>query len=267
MDYTQFILAVNAASITILLLLAGLLLASTKFKGMNGYAALITTVPTVPVYLYNMSRMMGWHGLSVFMLPLSFSVNTTLMPLLWLFTRMNFDPDFRMDFRKMLHFVPAIVFLVLSLMMDRQERMDQILFEMTGKDAWMGNLNTYTVLFQIIGYYTAIFVYIGRVRKRISDTSSDAEWLQKLWIPKFMALFFVLFVIAHVFLVLTTGALRNLNHMYAAQGSTDPNAYADNWTGFWMFFASMVVIVAAYAANRPLVLAPIARLFGNVSGR
>ena len=80
-------------------------------------------------------------------------------------------------------------------------------------------------------------------------------------------LFFVVFIAIHVFLVLSTGALRNLNHMYAAQGSTDPNAYADNWTGFWMFFASMVVIVAAYAANRPLVLAPIARLFGNVSGR
>lgn len=195
MDYTQFILAVNAASITILLLLAGLLLAATKFKGMNAYAALITTIPTVPVYLYNMSRMMEWHNLSVFMLPLSFTVNTTLMPLLWLFTRMNFDPDFRMDFRKLIHFIPAIVFLVLSLMMDRQDRMSQILFEMTGKDTWMGNLNTYTVLFQIIGYYTAIFVYIGRVRKRISDTSSDAEWLQKLWVPKFMVLFFVLFVI------------------------------------------------------------------------
>ena len=64
-----------------------------------------------------------------------------------------------------------------------------------------------------------------------------------------------------------TGALRNLNHMYAAQGSVDGVAYADNWTGFWMFVLSLVVIAAAWVAARPLVLAPIARLFGTVSGR
>lgn len=80
-------------------------------------------------------------------------------------------------------------------------------------------------------------------------------------------LYFVVFIAVHVFLVFATGALRNLNHMYAAQGSVDPNAYADNWTGFWFFVASLVVIAAAWVAARPLVLAPIARLFGKVSGR
>jgi hypothetical protein len=55
--------------------------------------------------------------------------------------------------------------------------------------------------------------------------------------------------------------------MYAAQGSVDPNAYADNWAGFWIFSVSLVVIAAAWVAARPLVLAPIARLFGTVSSR
>jgi len=80
-------------------------------------------------------------------------------------------------------------------------------------------------------------------------------------------LYFVVFITIHVFLVLATGALRNLNHMYASQGSTDPNAYADNWLGFWLFAASLLVIAAAWVTARPLVLAPIARLFGTVSGR
>jgi hypothetical protein len=80
-------------------------------------------------------------------------------------------------------------------------------------------------------------------------------------------LYFVVFIAIHVFLVLATGALRNLNHMYASQGSVDPAAYADNWLGFWLFVASLVVIAAAWVAARPLVLAPIARLFGKVSGR
>jgi thiosulfate reductase cytochrome b subunit len=91
------------------------------------------------------------------------------------------------------------------------------------------------------------------------------EWARAVHFP--VMLYFVAFIAVHVFLVLATGALRNLNHMYAAQGSVDPDAYADNWTGFWFFVASLVVIAAAWIAARPLVLAPIARLFGKVSGR
>ncbi|WP_404810343.1 MULTISPECIES: cytochrome b/b6 domain-containing protein [Microbacterium] len=91
------------------------------------------------------------------------------------------------------------------------------------------------------------------------------EWARAVHFP--VMLYFVVFIAVHVFLVFATGALRNLNHMYAAQGSVDPNAYADNWTGFWLFVASLVVIAAAWVAARPLVLAPIARLFGKVSGR
>ncbi len=79
--------------------------------------------------------------------------------------------------------------------------------------------------------------------------------------------FFVGFIVIHVTLVLATGALRNLNHMYAAQGSVDPDAYAENWTGFWLFALSIGVIVALSIAARPAVLAPIARLFGTVTVR
>lgn len=91
------------------------------------------------------------------------------------------------------------------------------------------------------------------------------EWARKVHFPTM--LYFVVFIAIHVFLVLATGALRNLNHMYAAQGSVDGVAYADNWTGFWLFVASLVVIAGAWVAARPLVLAPIARMFGTVSGR
>ncbi len=89
------------------------------------------------------------------------------------------------------------------------------------------------------------------------------EWARTVHFP--VMVFFVAFVVVHVALVLTTGALRNLNHMYAALGSTDPAAYADNPTGFLIFVASLLVIGAAWVAARPLVLAPIASLFGKVS--
>ena len=71
-------------------------------------------------------------------------------------------------------------------------------------------------------------------------------------------LYFVLFIIVHVTLVLTTGALRNLNHMYAVRDEV-------SWTGFWFFAASIVVMALAWVAYRPLVLRPIASLMGKVS--
>jgi len=70
-------------------------------------------------------------------------------------------------------------------------------------------------------------------------------------------LYFVAFIVVHVVLVFTTGALRNLNHMYAAQD-------ADNWLGFSIFVVSLVVIAAAWIAARPTLLAPIAGVFGKV---
>ena len=69
--------------------------------------------------------------------------------------------------------------------------------------------------------------------------------------------YFVGFIIVHVALVLSTGVLRNLNHMYGGQDSV-------NWYGFWIFFVSLLVIVAGWFAARPLFLAPIASLFGKV---
>ncbi len=91
------------------------------------------------------------------------------------------------------------------------------------------------------------------------------ELARKIHFP--VMLYFVAFIVVHVALVFATGALRNLNHMYAAQGSVDPDAYAGNWTGFWIFATSMAVIFAAVAWARPVFIAPIARLFGTVSSR
>lgn len=131
---------------------------------------------------------------------------------------------------------------------------------------------------QQIAYFTTIFIAAplaavtgfrmsGMWPKNAEKLSKayPIEWARMLHFP--VMLYFVVFIAIHVFLVFATGALRNLNHMYAVQGSVDPNAYADNWTGFWFLVASLVVIAAAWVAARPLVLAPIAKLFGTVSSR
>jgi len=84
------------------------------------------------------------------------------------------------------------------------------------------------------------------------------EWARAVHFPTM--LFFVLFIVAHVTLVVTTGFLHNLNAMFASNAG-------DGWVGFWFFVGAMVIVVAGWVAARPLVLAPIAKLFGNVSER
>ncbi|MGJ0389570.1 cytochrome b/b6 domain-containing protein [Microbacterium sp. CGR1] len=84
------------------------------------------------------------------------------------------------------------------------------------------------------------------------------EWARALHFP--VMIYFVVFIIGHVALVFLTGFLRNLNHMYASSDAV-------GWTGFWVFVASLVVIALGWVAARPLVIAPIAKLFGTVSGR
>lgn len=80
-------------------------------------------------------------------------------------------------------------------------------------------------------------------------------------------IYFIIFVIIHVILVVFTGLLRNLNHMYAAQGSPDPQEYAGNWTGLIIFLVSVAVIAAVAYFARPTYLAPAAKLGGEVTGR
>ena len=198
MEYDDFILTVNSSSIIILLGMAAVLLAATRFRGESGYAAAIIVVPNVPVYLYNMSRMLGWHDFSLFMFPISSSVNTLLMPLLWLFAKKNFEPSFKLKPIHLLHLLPGLICLALCLSLSPEQRLASIQHEMTGDDTWIGDINTIIVFIQMVAYFAVIFRFLHRKKKAIRDTVSDAEWVQKEWIPVFEYLFAALFVIVMV---------------------------------------------------------------------
>jgi hypothetical protein len=64
----------------------------------------------------------------------------------------------------------------------------------------------------------------------------------------------------HVFLVLATGALRNLNHMYAGRDD-------QSWIGFIVFAVFLALCVGAWFALRPVVLRMIAGTMGTVGRR
>jgi thiosulfate reductase cytochrome b subunit len=123
---------------------------------------------------------------------------------------------------------------------------------------------------QLLAYFTTVF--IAAPLAIITGIRMSGAWpkgmtaLNKIY-PVELAravhfpvmLYFVLFILVHVTLVLATGALRNLNHMYAVQ---DDN---DSWAGFWFFAASLVIMIVAWFLARPLFLRPIAALTGKLS--
>jgi len=124
---------------------------------------------------------------------------------------------------------------------------------------------------QLLAYFTIVF--IAAPLAVITGIRMSGAWpvnakkLNKLY-PVEVAraihfpvmLYFVVFIIVHVTLVMATGALRNLNHMYAARDDT-------SWVGFWFFAVSLVIMVAAWFAAQPLFLHPVAALTGTLSRR
>ncbi len=122
---------------------------------------------------------------------------------------------------------------------------------------------------QLLSYFTTVF--IAAPLALITGIRLSAAWpanakkLNKAY-PVELAraihfpimVYFVLFIIVHVTLVMATGALRNLNHMYAMRDDT-------SWVGFWIFAASLIIMIAAWIAAQPLFLRPIAALTGKIS--
>lgn len=124
---------------------------------------------------------------------------------------------------------------------------------------------------QLLAYFATVFVAAPvAVMTGIRMSGAwpmNAKFLNKVYpigvaraIHYPVMLYFVVFIIVHVALVMATGALRNLNHMYAMRNDT-------SWVGFGIFAASLVVIVVVWIAAQPLFLRPVASLTGRLSRR
>jgi sulfoxide reductase catalytic subunit YedY len=91
-----------------------------------------------------------------------------------------------------------------------------------------------------LGMSPALSTRFKRISKVLSiQVARSVHFLVLAW--------FLVFIVIHVTLVFTTGLLPNLNHIYAARNN-------DSWVGFWIFAASMVVVVVAWVAATPFTL-------------
>jgi DMSO/TMAO reductase YedYZ molybdopterin-dependent catalytic subunit/thiosulfate reductase cytochrome b subunit len=91
-----------------------------------------------------------------------------------------------------------------------------------------------------LGMSPALSTRFKRISKPLSiQVARSLHFLVLCW--------FLFFIVMHVALVFSTGLLRNLNHIYSGTDASD-------WSGFWLFAASMLIVVAAWFAATPLTL-------------
>ncbi len=88
-----------------------------------------------------------------------------------------------------------------------------------------------------LGMSPALSTRFTRVSSVLSiQTARSLHFLVLVW--------FLFFITVHVALVFTTGLLHNLNDVYASRSDS-------SWAGFWVFAASMVVLVVGWVAATP----------------
>lgn len=132
------------------------------------------------------------------------------------------------------------------------------------ENAWV-NYNS----LQVLAYFVTVFIAAPIAIKtglRLSPIWPQEGWMHRIF-PEALArrlhvivlFYFFIFIVAHVTLVFTTGALRNLNMMFAANDGT-------SWLGAGMFGLSVVAMVTGWFLMRPSILKPIASFSGKVQG-
>lgn len=111
---------------------------------------------------------------------------------------------------------------------------------------------------QLLSYFTTVF--IAAPAALITGLGMSPALSQRVhWLSKRLSIqharslhflvlvYFLFFILVHVTMVLTTSALRNLNHMFAAR---DDNS----WIGFGIFSAAMVLTAIAWVWATPFTI-------------
>ncbi len=118
---------------------------------------------------------------------------------------------------------------------------------------------------QVLSYFAVVFLLAPAaiatgIRMSPAFVRRDIRWFPLAPATRvhwWILVAFLAFTAVHVFLVLATGALRNLNHIYTATDSSSP-------AGLIVFVATIVVMVVAVVLLKPPVLKVLASTMGTV---
>jgi thiosulfate reductase cytochrome b subunit len=123
-------------------------------------------------------------------------------------------------------------------------------FEWPTSNGWV-NYNS----LQVLAYFTTVFlaapIALATGIRLSTAWPVNALRLNRFfpeapirWIHNAVLFYFIIFTIVHVALVMATGALRNLNHMFAGNDGT-------SWLGAAIFAGSLLSVVIAWIVLRP----------------
>jgi thiosulfate reductase cytochrome b subunit len=130
-------------------------------------------------------------------------------------------------------------------------------------DGW----SNYNAL-QLISYFVTVFVAaplaLATGIRMMPGLAYRLRFLDRVFpvrvargIHVVVMVYFVAFIIVHVTLVLATGALRNLNHIYAGRDD-------QSWIGFIIFAGTVVLMIILWLAAKPSVISRLAGHTGTV---
>ncbi len=201
----QFILHINIACITFMAIVMIILAAATRLKNGAGYMALVVVSTTIPVYLSNLLRTMDseWFQLSLY---ITITTNVICFPSMWLYIRSRIDSSFRFTTLQLLHFMPSIISLAVTLWFYTPMTPEQIAAERAYLEAGNENLPAIindTLLFgQFFIYFPLMFRMVYKKRQYILENLSGSNYILMLWLPRFLWLFFLLFFAVFVMYVI-----------------------------------------------------------------
>ncbi len=193
----EAIIIINITCIAFMSLTMATLVVATRLKNGAGYMALASVATTLPVYLSNLLRATDSAGF-IFSIYAALTINALCFPAMWFYMRTQLDSAFRIRCVHILHLLPAAISLCCAAAYYAPMNGAQIAAERAYLNAGNENLPALvndTLLFgQFFLYFMAMFRIVYRYRRMIMESHADPEYMLPMWMPRFLWLFFALFL-------------------------------------------------------------------------
>jgi AraC-like DNA-binding protein len=197
----SLIIIVNIVCIVFLTTMLSILAAATRMKGGAGWAAVIIITTMTPLFLANMMRDIASEYFLFYWYPATV-LTLLLFPALWFFTQSQMDKSFRLTRRSVIHFIPALISLVSSIIyyapLSAEQVKDELIFMQAGGQNLPQNINDIILLVISIPYTILIIRYIRKRTGYLKDNFSDSGYIEIRWTPRFLAVYFGGFFIGFV---------------------------------------------------------------------
>lgn len=199
--YAFLILLVNSICIALFLIITITLIIATRLKGAAAYLALIILISDIPPIAYNMFRSAGLYEFASHLIYYGL-MNTTLLPLLWLFVHRELNPQYHFRAVQLLHFLPTVINIIVLIAffapLSHSERIQYLINETSGTEHPVQIFNDLIIFLQLFTYFPLIIRSINKGKKRFYNNYADSDYLTFRWIERIVHLFFLLFCIVFV---------------------------------------------------------------------